>query len=67
MTPQKPLLIPRLLSIAEVARHLGVSKKTIRRLVEDGRLRSYRVRRQIRISEEDLTAYATSRAGSAGS
>jgi excisionase family DNA binding protein len=57
MMLQKPLLLPRLLSIAEVARHLGVSEKTVRRLVEDGRLRSYRVRRQLRISEEDLTAY----------
>ena len=53
MTLQKP----RLLSIAEVARYLGVSEKTIRRLLRDGLLRSYRVGRQLRISQEDLTAY----------
>jgi excisionase family DNA binding protein len=63
MTSQKPLPIPRLLSIAAVALHLGVSVKTVRRLVHEGRLPSLRVGRQIRISEIDLAAFlARSRA-----
>jgi excisionase family DNA binding protein len=52
-----PSPLPLLLSIAAVALHLGVSVKTVRRLVHDGRLPSLRVGRQIRISEIDLAAF----------
>jgi excisionase family DNA binding protein len=47
----------RLLSVATVALRLGVSEKTVRRLVHDGRLTSHRVGRLIRISEADLGAF----------
>ena len=57
MTSQKLTPIPRLLSIAEVARHLSVSTKTIRRLIQGGQLLSHRVGCQHRISEADLAAY----------
>jgi excisionase family DNA binding protein len=53
----KPTSIPRLLSIAAVALHLGLSEKTVRRLIQDGQLPSHRVGRQIRISEMDLAAF----------
>ena len=55
MTIQKTLEIPRLLSIAQVALHLGVSQKTVFRLIKE--LPNHRVRGQVRISEADLTAY----------
>jgi len=48
---------PRLLSVATVALHLGVSEKTVRRLVDDGQLPTHRVGRLIRISETDLAAF----------
>jgi excisionase family DNA binding protein len=53
----RPGLDPRLLSVATVAIGLGVSEKTIRRLVHDGRLPSHRIGRQIRISEADLASF----------
>jgi excisionase family DNA binding protein len=48
---------PRLMSVATVALHLGVSEKTIRRLIDDGQLPTHRVGRLIRISETDLAAF----------
>jgi len=57
MTAPKPTPTPRLLSVATVALRLAVSEKTIRRLVQDGRLLSHRVGRQIRISESDLATF----------
>jgi excisionase family DNA binding protein len=55
--PPRVNAIPRLLSIAMVATHLGVSAKTVRRLIKDGQLPSHRVGRQIRISETDLGVF----------
>ena len=57
MTAAKTMQLPRLLSIPQVADHLAVHPKTVRRLIEDGRLPSYRVRGQVRISVSDLAAY----------
>jgi excisionase family DNA binding protein len=51
------MLGPSLLPVAAVALRLGVSEKTVRRLVQDRRLPSHRVGRQIRISEEDLAVF----------
>jgi excisionase family DNA binding protein len=56
-TPLKVNAIPRLLSVATVANHLGVSTKTVRRLIKDGQLPSLRVGRQIRMSERDLADF----------
>jgi excisionase family DNA binding protein len=56
-TPLKVNAIPRLLSVATVASHLGVSTKTVRRLLKDGQLPNLRVGRQIRISERDLADF----------
>ena len=62
--PPKVSAIPRLLSVAMVATCLGVSTKTVRRLIKDGQLPSHRVGRLIRISETDLAVFiARSRSG----
>ena len=37
--------------IAETARLLGVSERTVRRWLKDGRLRGYRVGRRVRIPD----------------
>jgi excisionase family DNA binding protein len=60
MTAPTSTTIPRLLSIAVVALRLDVSEKTIRRLVQDGRLPHLRIGRQIRIREFDLANFLAS-------
>ena len=42
------------LSLPEVAELLGVSRRTLRRLIERGDLRAVRVGRQIRLREREL-------------
>lgn len=44
---------PRLNTVKEIADALGVSTKTVRRLIDAGELHAIRVGRQLRISEED--------------
>jgi excisionase family DNA binding protein len=44
----------RFLSIAEVAVRLGLSRKTVRRMIERGDLRAHRVGRLIRVAERSL-------------
>src|SRR3954454_21737571 len=48
---------PGFLAVAEVAQTLRVSVKTVRRWIEQGELRVHRLGRQLRISEEDLSAF----------
>jgi excisionase family DNA binding protein len=43
--------------VRDVASELVVSEKTVRRLIDNGEIRTHRVGRSIRISEEDLAAY----------
>jgi excisionase family DNA binding protein len=47
----------RFLSVAEVAKRLGVSEKTVRRKIESGDLPAHRVGKLIRVTERDLAAY----------
>lgn len=47
--------LPRLLTIPEVADYLKISTKTVRRWIGRGDLHAYRVGRQLRIAEEDLS------------
>jgi excisionase family DNA binding protein len=49
--------LQRFYNIREVAQQVGVCTKTIRRLIDSGELHIHRLRRQIRISEEDLIAF----------
>jgi excisionase family DNA binding protein len=44
----------RFLSVAEVAVRLGVSRKTVRRLIKRGTLRAHRVGRLLRVAERSL-------------
>jgi excisionase family DNA binding protein len=55
-TPQSPEPGERLLSVAEVAKRLDVSEKTVRRKVKSGELPAHRVGKLIRIGESGLSA-----------
>jgi excisionase family DNA binding protein len=44
----------RFLSVAEVAMRLGVSRKTVRRMIKRGDLRAHRVGRLVRVAERRL-------------
>jgi excisionase family DNA binding protein len=49
----------RFLSVAEIAKQLGVAEKTIRRRIASGDLPAHRVGKLIRVSERVLPAYVT--------
>ena len=49
----------RFLSVAEVAKRLGVSEKTVRRKIASGDLPAHRVGKLLRVSERILTACLT--------
>jgi excisionase family DNA binding protein len=46
-----------MLSVAEVARRLGVSEQTVLRLIGAGELAAYRVGRAYKVNGDDLAAY----------
>lgn len=46
-----------LYSVTEVAEQCGVSEKTVRRLIEKGKLRSVRVGRSVRIPHAELLGH----------
>ena len=48
-----------LLRVAEVASHLSVSIRTVRRLIADGSVQIIRVGSAVRVSPEALSAYVT--------
>jgi len=54
MTSSKPV---RLLTPDEVAQFLSVSQRTVKRLVAEGSLPAYKIRRSMRFRLEDLKAY----------
>jgi excisionase family DNA binding protein len=55
-TPEQPPLQ----SISTIAQRLDVSEKSVRRYIERGLLRAYKIGGQIRIAEEDLMAFLAS-------
>jgi excisionase family DNA binding protein len=64
MRNPKPPTTPRvepLLDIPAVAETLGVSERTVRRMIADGRIPVLRVGRGIRIRAADLTRLINSR------
>ena len=50
----------KLYNLQEAAERLTVSESTVRRLINQGKLRAYKVGAQLRIADEDLTAYLRS-------
>lgn len=50
----------RWLSTAEASDRLGVTLRTLYRLVDEGRLPAYKIGRVIRIKEDDVDAYLES-------
>lgn len=52
-------------TLKEAAHYLGVSVKTVRRLIKDGKLPFHRIGGQLRVAPTDRRAYmaATRRAG----
>ena len=52
--------MPKLYNVQEAAELLSVSEATVRRLINSGQLRAYKVRTQLRIDEADLSGYLRS-------
>jgi excisionase family DNA binding protein len=52
-----PHALPRLLTLPDVAKVLGVCTRSVRRLIERGEIPVHRVGRLIRITETDLHNY----------
>jgi excisionase family DNA binding protein len=50
----------RWVSTAEASERLGVTLRTLYRLVDEGRLPAYKIGRVIRIKEEDVDAFIES-------
>lgn len=50
----------RWLSTAEASDRLGVTLRTLYRLVDEGRLPAYKIGRVIRVKEEDVDAFIES-------
>jgi excisionase family DNA binding protein len=55
-TPARPPASPppSLLSVRDAADYYQVSQQTVRRMIKAGKLKIYRVGRQIRIDQDDL-------------
>lgn len=49
-----------MLTVSEAANRLNVSPRTIRRLIAEGKILIYQIRRSIRISEADFVDYLKS-------
>src|SRR5262249_19031277 len=47
--------LPHLLPVVEVAAVLGVSTRTVRRLIKRGELVAYRIKRQLRVDADSVT------------
>ena len=56
----------RLLTVAEVAEMLRVSKMTVYRLVKSGELRALQIGKSYRLREDDVDAYLADRYTEAG-
>lgn len=48
---------PRLLTVADVADHLQLSTKSVRRLIERQAFPVHRIGRQVRVAPHDLAAF----------
>ena len=59
--PITPLRPRALLTVQHLATRLGVSDKTVRRLIASGSLSAHRIGRGVRISEDDLEIFLATR------
>ncbi len=50
-------------TVPDVAEHLGVSARTVRRWIEGGQLIAHRFGRAVRIAEEDVRAFLAAHRG----
>ena len=50
-------------TVPEVAEHLGVSERSVRRWIEDRQLVAHHLGRSVRISEQDLRTFLAARRG----
>jgi excisionase family DNA binding protein len=57
MNRERQTAVARLLLIDEVAEGLGVSTRTVRRLIARGELVACRLARSVRVHPDDLPAY----------
>jgi excisionase family DNA binding protein len=60
MTASKPTP-PVVYTVAEIAKLMKVSTKTVRRWIKNGDLIAHRLGRQLRITESDLAAFIRQR------
>jgi excisionase family DNA binding protein len=58
--PIHALKTQKMLDVGEISLRLGISTKTVRRLIMAGALHAHRIRRAVRVSEEDLLSYLNS-------
>jgi excisionase family DNA binding protein len=56
------MMVSRLLTVAEVALVMRVSRMTVYRLIRRGQLKAIRVGRNYRVRENDLNSYLESQA-----
>jgi excisionase family DNA binding protein len=56
-----PSPVPRLFSVEQIAKLVGISGRTVRRWIDDKQLPVHRLGRLIRISETDFIAFVQSR------
>ncbi len=56
-----PTRLPQFFSVADIAHHVGVSTRTIKRWIKHGDLHAHRLGRQLRIAEDDVDAFIASR------
>ena len=57
MTSKPAAKLTSLLTIKDVAEHLKVSARTVRRAIKDRELHAHQIRGQLRISQDDLAAF----------
>ena len=53
--------LPRMLTVNEVAEAMNASTRTVRRWIANGDLHAHRLGRLLRVSEEDVLAFAAGR------
>lgn len=58
---KQPAALPLMYSIAQLAAHLSVSRRTICRWIASGELRTHRLGRQHRVSAEDANSFVNQR------